>query len=453
MRTLMMSAALLPLVTMGAGATAADIPGGPGTGVTLALGRSQSSDLGSATDEDWFRTSLEANKLYAFVVGSVESGVDFRLTVRDAAGKSLATASLPAGDPYGERNQLNFRPETSGTYYLEVSAGADPARLSHLYTVTLLRDLSSSFADAAPLAPNQAFTGRIESEYDIDYFEVRLEKGKTYDLFASVLDRGKANLYDRNQRLVGFVDVDIGKLSYFQPAYTGRYFIEITDCCTGRYTLRLVTPADRGRAMPSNDVIIGTNGPDKVDALAGGDLVRGLAGNDVLGGGPGLDVLLGGPGNDRINGGLDSDQPSGEAGDDIITGGPGNDFMAGGPGNDRFRFFGDPVRGYDAGVEEFGSDGRDYISDFARGDKLDLRGVDADATRAGRQSFRFVGTAAFTGPAQVRYRVIDRPFLGKQTLIEMNVDADAEPESIVQIQKAFVPQAGDFILRDTPRAP
>ena len=200
-------------------------------------------------------------------------------------------------------------------------------------------------------------------------------------------------------------------------------------------------------------ILIGTSGPDTINALAGSDSVRGLAGNDLLLGGPGDDIILGGPGNDRIKGGPGGDNILGEEGNDVITGGPGIEFMTGGPGIDRFLFFGDAEAGYDAGTDEFGPNGRDYISDFVRGEEIDLRGVDADATRAGRQAFRFIGTAPFTAPAQVRYRIFNRPFLGEQTLIEMNTDLDAEPESIIQLQLRYVVRADDLILRDAPPPP
>jgi len=56
-----------------------------------------------------------------------------------------------------------------------------------------------------------------------------------------------------------------------------------------------------------DDVIVGTSGPDTINALGGNDIVCGLAGDDTL---------LGGLGNDRL---------IGQGGDDFLDGGPGAD--------------------------------------------------------------------------------------------------------------------------------
>ena len=92
-------------------------------------------------------------------------------------------------------------------------------------------------------------------------------------------------------------------------------------------------------------------------------------------------------------------------------------------------FFGDATRGYDSGSRSNPDpylQGRDRVYDFAPGDKIDLRGVDADATRAGRQPFTFVGTAPFSGPGQARYRFEpDDVFTGRtMTVVALSTDAD-----------------------------
>lgn len=46
----------------------------------------------------------------------------------------------------------------------------------------------------------------------------------------------------------------------------------------------------------------------------------------------------------------------------------------------------------------------DVIRDFAAGDRIDLRLIDANSTRGGDQAFTFIGATAFTGVAgQLRY--------------------------------------------------
>jgi VCBS repeat-containing protein len=105
-----------------------------------------------------------------------------------------------------------------------------------------------------------------------------------------------------------------------------------------------------------NDVIYGTNGPDRLNgteksetfyALDGSDLVYGNGGNDKIHGGKGDDYLYGdfdwavgyNIGNDTIYGDEGNDQIFGQDGDDILYGGAGDDFIDGGWGRDQV--FGD----------------------------------------------------------------------------------------------------------------
>lgn len=117
--------------------------------------------------------------------------------------------------------------------------------------------------------------------------------------------------------------------------------------------------------------------------------------------------------------------------------------MKGDAGKDIFRF----VDISDLGV---GSGSRDVLLDFSHpgskhGDGIDLSGIDANELVNGNQAFTFIGTAAFTGPGQVR--VYDD---GTHTIVQLNVDGDLQPEGEIQINdggaKAAAYHASDFIL-------
>jgi Ca2+-binding RTX toxin-like protein len=88
---------------------------------------------------------------------------------------------------------------------------------------------------------------------------------------------------------------------------------------------------------------------DSTDSL----VVTGTSSNDVLFGGKSADTIFGYGGNDKLLGG---------DGDDALNGGSNDDTLTGGAGHDTFV--------YDA--RQFGSD---TITDFAAGDKIDLRGL------------------------------------------------------------------------------
>jgi len=114
------------------------------------------------------------------------------------------------------------------------------------------------------------------------------------------------------------------------------------------------------------DTFNGFDGNDTINALGTNDILNGGAGNDQLFGGSGADVLSGGQGDDVLFGGR---------GADILTGGAGNDNLTGGAGRDTFIF----------GSEQTG---RDVITDFSKGDTLNLigkqqAGIDHTVTQVG----------------------------------------------------------------------
>ena len=101
----------------------------------------------------------------------------------------------------------------------------------------------------------------------------------------------------------------------------------------------------------------------------GANALHGEAGDDVLNGGGGNDVLFGGEGADRL---------FGSGGTDVMSGGAGND-----------------VFGVTVGTDLWG----DWITDFAKGDLIDFRAIDANVTTAANDDFTFIGGNAFSGMA------------------------------------------------------
>src|SRR5947209_7203842 len=83
-----------------------------------------------------------------------------------------------------------------------------------------------------------------------------------------------------------------------------------------------------------DDVIVGSDGDDNIDAGPGDDWICGGPGDDSLDGGDGDDVIIGGTGDDGPSGGPGNDTIVGGAGDDDPEGGPGHDFIDAGPGDD-----------------------------------------------------------------------------------------------------------------------
>nr|WP_170249393.1 heparin lyase I family protein [Methylobacterium haplocladii] len=124
--------------------------------------------------------------------------------------------------------------------------------------------------------------------------------------------------------------------------------------------------------------------PITINDGSGSNVVTGGAGNDTLRGNDGNDTLIGGAGNDYLSGG---------SGDDVLIGGAGADTMYGGAGVNRYVFL---------SVDDAPVTGAMDVVDFregAKGSKIDLSAIDANALVGGRQAFKFVGNAAFSGTA------------------------------------------------------
>lgn len=210
--------------------------------------------------------------------------------------------------------------------------------------------------------------------------------------------------------------------------------------------------ANRLHGAIGDDGLYGAGGNDLLNGASGRDRLFGGAGNDNLLGGDGNDLLIGGSEGDRLDGGAGFDYASyagatasltarldnrslntgdargdsyvsieglvggshadllvgnaaansinGVAGNDSLYGGGGNDTLVGSAGADQLHG-GD---GRDLFVfhkqEDSMQSGRDRIHDFVAGtDKLYLRGIDADSTTSGDQSFSFIGRDAFSSKA------------------------------------------------------
>ena len=83
-----------------------------------------------------------------------------------------------------------------------------------------------------------------------------------------------------------------------------------------------------------DDVILGTQGPDKIRSKAGHDIVCGWGGDDIIKSGGGHDTVYGGDGDDTVKAGGGKDTVKGGNGDDVVDGGRGKDRVYGDDGND-----------------------------------------------------------------------------------------------------------------------
>ena len=181
---------------------------------------------------------------------------------------------------------------------------------------------------------------------------------------------------------------------------------------------------EAGSGSPSgNNFIIGGAGANALHGYAGNDTLMGLAGSDTLRGGMGNDSLDGGGGSDFLDGGK---------GKDVLVGGEGRDVLLGNIGRDTFVFRTISEAGLGAAADE--------IRDFSRadGEKIDLRGIDANTRAYGDQAFTFIGDAEFSKkPAELRYH---------DGVVAGDVNGDRVADFHIVIANLSPLGAGDFLL-------
>ncbi len=107
--------------------------------------------------------------------------------------------------------------------------------------------------------------------------------------------------------------------------------------------------------------------------IATNQTLTGTAANNTLTGGNGYDSLTGLAGNDSLSGGAFSDMLDGGDGADTLIGGSSPDTMTGGAGNDVFKF--NSLDELGDGSYLNGAYNRDTITDFAKGDKINLSAI------------------------------------------------------------------------------
>lgn len=145
-----------------------------------------------------------------------------------------------------------------------------------------------------------------------------------------------------------------------------------------------------------NDHFIGSNFVNVLSGSSGNDRLDALGGNDKLDGADGNDTLIGGAGNDTITAGIGVDRLEGGVGMDILSGGGEtgvNTFV--------YRSVAESLPGANADrIVDFVT----YSSPDAADDTIDLSAVDANTTLAGNQKFKFV--SSLTGAAgEVSYAI------------------------------------------------
>jgi len=236
-----------------------------------------------------------------------------------------------------------------------------------------------------------------------------------------------------------------------------------------------------GTGNDLDNVIAGNDYDNLLNGGGGADTIAGNNGADIIDGGTGADTMLGGQGfdifivddaNDLVleyaGEGFDQVQTSvsyslthgsevevlyadpatttaainltGNELDNIVVGNDGINVLVGGLGVDTLRGNGGGDGFLWSSIAEVGLSSPDIVADYStvQGDVLHFTNMDADDTVAGNQDFTFIGTAAFTAPGQINWFSN-----GTDTFIQLNTDADAAADGMIQLSGVL---SGDSVL-------
>ncbi|MDJ0744503.1 MAG: DVUA0089 family protein [Xenococcaceae cyanobacterium MO_167.B27] len=241
---------------------------------------------------------------------------------------------------------------------------------------------------------------------DIDFFEVQLNAGDviTIDIdaqeFGSSLD-SVLRLFDSNGNQVAISDdnnapgenpaATIGdSFISFEAEASGIYYIGVSSFFNLNYNPfgSFRTRAANGNSIgeykisitlstPDNDILDGTMASNSILGLDGNDLIQELAGNNTLNGDDGADRFFGQGGNDVLRGAAGNDSLNGGGGNDTLLGGTANDVLRGGTGRDRLN----------------GGRGNDTLIGGSANDVL-RGGTGSDSLNGGRGNDTLIGGSA-----------------------------------------------------------
>lgn len=195
---------------------------------------------------------------------------------------------------------------------------------------------------------------------------------------------------------------------------------------------------DRGTSLTSTEEwfgLVGPNGEKKLAYAAFKEIATiqnaeatfktlnftGTAEAEFIVGNDRDNLIFGGRGDDVLVGGEDAD---------VLVGQWGNDKLWGGPGADRFVFNDAKLMGWD------------IIRDFAKGDTIDLRNIDADLTVDGNQSFNFIGAKNLAKAGDLGFYQDARGW----TTIAGDVTGDGKYDFGIRVDGLHTFTAGDILF-------
>ena len=259
-----------------------DYLAGTGTTGTVAVDGSATGEIEHPNDQDWFAVTLEAGKPYQIdLEGSHTNAGTLRSPylrgVYDADGNLIGgTTDDDGGVSWNSR--LSFEPETSGTYYIAAGASRVPDIFyfdvdgigTYRVSVAALDDYVAGTGTTGTVAVGGSATGEIEREFDLDWFAVTLEAGKSYRIDVEGSDTNAGTMrdpymlvYDADGNSIPGTFDDDGGTGFnsrlvFEPERAGTYYIAAGYFAVGDPGTYRVSVAEVANDHPAGSGTTGT---------------------------------------------------------------------------------------------------------------------------------------------------------------------------------------------------
>lgn len=231
-----------------------DIPNGTGTNVFLGVGTRINAEVSVPGDTDWFRMSLTQGETYQISLKALPFfGLgDPELYLFDNNG-----AFLTFDDNSGEGldSLLTVTATRTGIYYVGATGFGGTASTTGGYEISLAQvnfgadTVGQTKNSAGTVAVDSSVNGTIDFGTDQDWYEVTVERGKTYAVFLdsaqlsfTPLNDPKLEVVDRGLNLVAANDdngITRNAALTFTADYNGKYYIKALGgpANTGDFTL------------------------------------------------------------------------------------------------------------------------------------------------------------------------------------------------------------------------
>lgn len=212
----------------------------------LTPGTPLSGSLEMPRDRDWFAAKLTAGTTYWFTLAGTDAGSTTGINLARSATLQLMDVD---GRTWGEISGnyatgvdkliLPFIPETTGTYYLEVTdVHGGTGKYAIAAAVGTVDDYTGDNAKATAVPVNSKWTGNLEVPQDRDVIKVAVTEGKTYlfELSAVAPKDSPALEIKGSKTVISYIDSlvhlpkpGLSEYKVFKADYTGDFYLTVSN--------------------------------------------------------------------------------------------------------------------------------------------------------------------------------------------------------------------------------